>query len=136
MFKGDVSILSIKTFIARRNAEIAALQQKKSDRRTAAEAKRVAEGKAPLPRKEEVKEEKEKGVRVLEALSATGLRSVRYALEIPGLESILTNDIDKNAVESIRMNAAYNGINERMSSVLLSFSFLCCIIPYCICLNK
>ncbi|KAL7747942.1 RNA methyltransferase tRNA(m5U54)methyltransferase [Sorochytrium milnesiophthora] len=49
---------------------------------------------------------------VLEALAATGLRSIRYAKEVPGIERILANDLDPEAVENIRRNAAFNSIDE------------------------
>jgi tRNA (guanine26-N2/guanine27-N2)-dimethyltransferase len=50
-------------------------------------------------------------IRVLEALSATGLRSIRYFKEIPGLASITANDIDPNAVKTIERNILFNGLN-------------------------
>ncbi len=36
---------------------------------------------------------------------------MRYAKEIPNLESILSNDIDEAAVESIKRNAVFNGVD-------------------------
>jgi tRNA (guanine26-N2/guanine27-N2)-dimethyltransferase len=48
----------------------------------------------------------------VEALSATGLRSVRYAKEIEGLEYVIANDIDPMAVQSIERNAKFNSIPE------------------------
>ena len=50
------------------------------------------------------------GIRILEALSATGLRSIRYWLEIPNVRSIVINDLDATAVQSIRTNLAYNNL--------------------------
>ncbi len=47
---------------------------------------------------------------ILEALAATGLRSMRYALEIPGVSGILTNDLDPKAGAAIAANAALNGV--------------------------
>lgn len=44
---------------------------------------------------------------IFEGLSATGLRSLRYAKEIPGTK-IISNDIDPQAVENIRQNIALN----------------------------
>ncbi|PKI84898.1 methylamine--glutamate N-methyltransferase [Malassezia vespertilionis] len=44
----------------------------------------------------------------LEALSATGLRSIRYAKEIPLLGSIVANDLSKTAVDAMRRNLALN----------------------------
>ncbi|GLV41863.1 tRNA methyltransferase 1 [Carabus blaptoides fortunei] len=53
----------------------------------------------------------EDGITILEALSATGLRSIRYAKEIPGVKKIIANDISKRAVESIMDNIKSNSID-------------------------
>lgn len=45
---------------------------------------------------------------ILDALSATGLRALRYALEIPSATSITANDLDPSATASISSNIAYN----------------------------
>lgn len=50
------------------------------------------------------------GITVLEALSATGLRSIRYAKEVPGIKQIVANDISAKAVESIQRNIQHNGV--------------------------
>ncbi|KAL9707796.1 hypothetical protein quinque_011314 [Culex quinquefasciatus] len=50
----------------------------------------------------------DQGLRILEALSATGLRSVRYANEIPGVKEIVANDLSKSAVESIENSVRHN----------------------------
>jgi len=47
----------------------------------------------------------------LEALSATGLRAIRYAKEIPSLKSILANDLSPSAVKMIKMNLTHNGLD-------------------------
>lgn len=49
---------------------------------------------------------------MLEALSATGLRSIRYAKEIPNIEYIVANDLDEEAVKSISRNAKHNQVPE------------------------
>ncbi|XP_062507702.1 tRNA (guanine(26)-N(2))-dimethyltransferase-like isoform X2 [Corticium candelabrum] len=49
---------------------------------------------------------------ILEALSATGLRSVRYALEIPSINKIVANDISPEAVELIKTNVAHNKVED------------------------
>ncbi|KAJ1719263.1 RNA methyltransferase tRNA(m5U54)methyltransferase [Coemansia erecta] len=51
---------------------------------------------------------------VLEALAASGLRSVRYAKEIEDIEYIVANDLLGDAVESIRRNVHYNGLSQRL----------------------
>ncbi|KAJ2378784.1 RNA methyltransferase tRNA(m5U54)methyltransferase, partial [Coemansia sp. RSA 2603] len=48
---------------------------------------------------------------VLEALAASGLRSVRYAKEIEGIDHIVANDLLADAVESIRRNVHFNGLS-------------------------
>ena len=48
---------------------------------------------------------------VLEALSATGLRAVRYYNEIDGLDRVVANDMSADAVASIRRNVRYNGLD-------------------------
>lgn len=52
----------------------------------------------------------EDGLRILEALSATGLRSIRYAKEIAGIKEIVANDLSKQAVEAITENIKYNKV--------------------------
>lgn len=46
--------------------------------------------------------------KALEALSATGLRSIRYAKEIPLLGSVLANDLSASAVQALKRNLALN----------------------------
>lgn len=51
------------------------------------------------------------GLRVLEGLSASGLRSVRYWKEVsPPIAGITVNDFDATAVEHIRENMKHNGV--------------------------
>ncbi|SCU90296.1 LADA_0F03092g1_1 [Lachancea dasiensis] len=49
-------------------------------------------------------------IKILEALSATGLRAIRYAQEIPNAREIVANDLLPAAVESIQRNVDYNGV--------------------------
>ncbi|GAA5870511.1 hypothetical protein JCM1840_004786 [Sporobolomyces johnsonii] len=50
---------------------------------------------------------------LLEALSATGLRAIRYAKEIPLLRYVVANDLSASAVEDIRRNISYNGLDPK-----------------------
>ena len=52
------------------------------------------------------------GIRILEALSATGLRSIRYAKEISGIKEIIANDISERAVGSIDKNVKENNVRD------------------------
>jgi tRNA (guanine26-N2/guanine27-N2)-dimethyltransferase len=46
----------------------------------------------------------------LEALAATGLRTVRYLKEIDSIEKMVSNDWDPAAVELMKKNISYNGL--------------------------
>ena len=50
-----------------------------------------------------------RGLQILEGLAATGLRSIRYAREIEGVDRIVANDLDPNVVASMRRNLEFNG---------------------------
>lgn len=58
----------------------------------------------------------EEGVTILEALSASGLRSIRYAKEVPGVREIIANDISEKAASSIRANVAHNGVEHLVTT--------------------
>lgn len=45
---------------------------------------------------------------MLEALAATGLRSVRYMKEIPSITTLVANDIDKTATDLMTKNFEFN----------------------------
>jgi len=61
---------------------------------------------------EQEKTEELTKIRILEALSATGLRSIRYAKEVPGLAEVVANDLSKSAVEHIQANIERNGVSD------------------------
>ncbi|RHY33853.1 hypothetical protein DYB32_001366 [Aphanomyces invadans] len=52
-----------------------------------------------------------KGLKIFEALAASGLRSIRYLQEIEGVKSILVNDLEPAAVISIKRNIEYNHLS-------------------------
>eukprot|EP00606_Chrysophyceae_sp_TOSAG23-5_P000105 GSChrysophyteH2.ASY1.ANO1.555.1 assembled CDS len=51
-----------------------------------------------------------KGIHILDALAATGLRSVRYLKEIPNVRKVTVNDIIPEAAPAQRENCAKNGV--------------------------
>lgn len=53
--------------------------------------------------------------RILDALSATGLRALRYAKEISHVTSVTANDLSPSATASIKINVAYNGLADKVS---------------------
>ncbi|XP_058824535.1 tRNA (guanine(26)-N(2))-dimethyltransferase [Topomyia yanbarensis] len=98
-FNRDLSICVLSTFSRLYQQEKATARRRK-----------FKEGDPPA--EEEIKLESglkcDQGLRILEALSATGLRSIRYANEVPGVKEIVANDLSKSAVESIQQNVRHN----------------------------
>ncbi|XP_053195426.1 LOW QUALITY PROTEIN: tRNA (guanine(26)-N(2))-dimethyltransferase [Scomber japonicus] len=66
----------------------------------------------------------ERGLRVLEGLAASGLRSVRFALEVPGLQSVTANDFSAKAAALIARNAEYNKVNHLLKASCRDASML------------
>ena len=64
------------------------------------------------------------GIRILEALAASGLRSVRFAKEIPGVKQVVTNDLDSTAVEYIKRNIAHNKLEGLITPSLADATML------------
>ena len=56
------------------------------------------------------------GINILEALAATGLRSVRYLKEIETVKTLVANDIDPTATELMQRNFDFNDIPKGESS--------------------
>jgi tRNA (guanine26-N2/guanine27-N2)-dimethyltransferase len=57
-----------------------------------------------------------KKLRILEALAASGIRSMRYAKEIENCQEIIANDLDDKAVELIKLNIELNKVGEKVSA--------------------
>ncbi|CAK36858.1 uncharacterized protein An01g00070 [Aspergillus niger] len=51
---------------------------------------------------------------ILDALSATGLRALRYASEIPFTSCVVANDLSPSAIESMKTNIKYNSLGEKI----------------------
>ncbi|KAM9792307.1 tRNA (guanine(26)-N(2))-dimethyltransferase [Neosynchiropus ocellatus] len=71
-----------------------------------------------------VGEKCERGIRVLEGLAASGLRSVRFALEVPGLQSVTANDFSAKAAALIARNATYNSVDHLLQASCKDASML------------
>ncbi len=52
--------------------------------------------------------------RILDALSATGLRALRYAKEIPITTSVTANDLSAPATASIELNVRHNELSDKI----------------------
>lgn len=104
-FNRDLSILVITEFAKMRQAE-------RKERRAKKLARRVLEAKKKGVAPEAMHPEGPSGLRVLEALSATGLRSIRYWKEVEEglLDEILVNDFDEKAVDAIKRNFKHNNV--------------------------
>ncbi|KAG0363250.1 RNA methyltransferase tRNA(m5U54)methyltransferase [Podila minutissima] len=118
-FNRDISIAAIRTWDEIYQEERAQKLAQKKARKDAINAKRAQEGQEPLAEKEgtegdEASGSSSRGITILEALSASGLRSIRYAKEIPNVRHILTNDLEADAVASIKRNAEFNGISPEL----------------------
>ena len=67
----------------------------------------------PIKKKNQVgNTDKKNDIRILEALSATGLRSIRYAKEVSGIDEIIANDISCEAVNVIKENIIHNKVEQ------------------------
>ncbi|ODM17114.1 hypothetical protein SI65_07513 [Aspergillus cristatus] len=51
---------------------------------------------------------------ILDALSATGLRALRYASEIPFSTCVVANDLSPSAIQSMKTNIEYNGLGKKI----------------------
>ncbi|KAL3469375.1 putative N2,N2-dimethylguanosine tRNA methyltransferase [Aspergillus californicus] len=49
---------------------------------------------------------------ILDALSASGLRALRYASEIPFVTRVVANDLSSSAIQSMKLNIEYNGLEK------------------------
>ncbi|KAL5489901.1 TRM1 [Sanghuangporus weigelae] len=82
-----------------------------------------AEGGAPAAESEQNKPDAPKQptyvpyrFTILEPLSATGLRAIRYAKEIPLVKYVIANDLSPAAVEAMKRNVDLNGLGETSES--------------------
>ncbi|MCJ1412685.1 RNA methyltransferase tRNA(m5U54)methyltransferase [Ptychographa xylographoides] len=55
--------------------------------------------------------------RILDALSATGLRALRYAKEIPLVTSVTANDLSCSATASITNNVRHNKLSDKINVI-------------------
>jgi tRNA (guanine26-N2/guanine27-N2)-dimethyltransferase len=111
----DLSISIISEFSRMRVREKMIKQQKKLQQKQ----QLTTETETSFIPKEPTEEEIEKfmkenastdGITIFEALSASGLRSIRYFQQIPGVKSILVNDMDPAAIDSIKRNITFNNL--------------------------
>ncbi|XP_055837196.1 tRNA (guanine(26)-N(2))-dimethyltransferase [Episyrphus balteatus] len=102
-FNRDLSVSVLNVYFKRIQKERLEQALKKNKKNN--ESYEVGEEKVYIPG-----QKYEDGMRILEALSATGLRSIRYAKEIAGVREIIANDLSQKAVESIKENIKHNNV--------------------------
>jgi tRNA (guanine26-N2/guanine27-N2)-dimethyltransferase len=95
-FNRDMSVAAIRTW-----SEIFLEEKEKKARKTKGASTTIAQSKNG-------------SFTILEALAASGLRSIRYAKEIPNIDFIVVNDLDADAVNSINKNVEYNGLSKEL----------------------
>ncbi|KIY72133.1 N2,N2-dimethylguanosine tRNA methyltransferase [Cylindrobasidium torrendii FP15055 ss-10] len=121
-FNRDLSVACITAWSELFNAEKEETWKKSLQRqagRKSNKKRKVDEVKTEVAETEKIEtdqpQEKEpvfipQKITILEALSATGLRSIRYAKEIPHVKYVIANDLSPDAVEAIKRNVTWNDI--------------------------
>lgn len=124
VFNRDLSVAVIKRFLKEFDSERKTTKKNTSDFDTVTEElqedkkeSQKRQSELELDQKIDAKNAKTK-ISVLEALSATGLRAVRYALEIDGIDRFIANDLSKEAVKSIERNIKHNKVEKLVKSSL------------------
>lgn len=56
-------------------------------------------------------------MKIFEGLSASGLRSIRYALEVPNVEVVVACDLDSTAVSAIQKHTEKNGVSDKVHAL-------------------
>lgn len=123
IFNRDLSVAVIRTWSesialepTKRQLRKAAWEQKKKRRKeaqpTADETEPTDKESSNVNATEETNGNKpyQPKFTILEALSATGLRAIRYALEIPHVTTVLANDMSPDAITAIHRNISQNAV--------------------------
>lgn len=128
-YNRDLSILAIKTFGEQSlRSKLQAYQSSKNRlskkrKRDQSEPQKDSEEAKTEPvqaeKAEKENQEDQNGTtshkptfKILDALSASGLRALRYGHELPFVTSITANDLSPTAAESIRENVKQNGLEQ------------------------
>jgi tRNA (guanine26-N2/guanine27-N2)-dimethyltransferase len=124
----DLSVLMISLYAERRAIRRAVQQRKKelmqqggntgeckgNDKLTKEELQtKLTDYEASLDvQKLLLEDAKDDGVTILDALAASGLRSIRYWKEIPGVKHVTINDLDEAAIDRAKDNLKRNNLHE------------------------
>ncbi|KAI9036548.1 tRNA (guanine26-N2)-dimethyltransferase [Aspergillus affinis] len=112
-FNRDLSVLAIKAY----SEHVVALRKQKADKKMQKQARDgSANGKKRKRDEQDTEEPISKGnppsFTILDALSATGLRALRYASEIPATTRVVANDLSPSAIAAMKTNVEYNKLGE------------------------
>ncbi|KAF4977466.1 hypothetical protein FZEAL_6030 [Fusarium zealandicum] len=135
-YNRDLSVLAIKTYgemsLEKRKGQYKSRMNKQGKKRkrddddqkptenvanpaAQDEAQATEQVKAGDTEKTEEKEAYKSQFQILDALSASGLRALRYAHELPFVTSVKANDLSDSAAETIKMNAKHNGLEDKIT---------------------
>ncbi|CAM9094406.1 unnamed protein product [Hapterophycus canaliculatus] len=112
-FNRDLSIHVIKLFAEKRLREKAQQALRKTRKKEGAEL--TAQDMKELDTADWGQRATESasmdGIKILDALAATALRSIRYVKEIPGVMEVVVNDLDEAAVQAAQRNIDFNQVD-------------------------
>ena len=112
----DLSVLALRQFSQIWAKEVEDKAAKKAARVAAAIARDAASGAAAASPKAApdaaAPAPPDTGVRVLDAMTASGLRALRYTLEVDEVSQVVANDLDPTAVSTLLENVRRNGLTE------------------------
>ncbi|ULT91512.1 hypothetical protein L3Y34_009255 [Caenorhabditis briggsae] len=116
-FRGPVFYNPVQEF--NRDLTVTVLRQFSDDRQKwhqeqAAKSAAVSngEGEEPPKKKNKLTINEDGKIRILDALSASGLRALRFSKEVPNVGFIMANDFSDNAVASIQENVKLNEVED------------------------
>lgn len=117
----DLSTLMIVLYTERRRKRLALTEKKKELRTNHVKGDDLKEQLEVYEKELNVQQliqsdQKEKGIHVLDALAASGLRSIRYWKEIPGVQHVTINDLDPAAVERAHANMERNQLTDKVTT--------------------
>jgi tRNA (guanine26-N2/guanine27-N2)-dimethyltransferase len=125
-FNRDLSVLAMKTYgedvVRRKQEQLEAAARKFSKKRKRGDEDTGTETQVQddaLPSHDGLEqapssEPRKPTFRILDALSASGLRALRYAHELPFVTSVTANDLSTSAAEAVKVNVAHNGLGGKI----------------------
>uniref|UniRef100_A0A6B2G4P5 tRNA (guanine(26)-N(2))-dimethyltransferase n=1 Tax=Myxobolus squamalis TaxID=59785 RepID=A0A6B2G4P5_MYXSQ len=122
-FNRDISVCVIKAFQKYKN--LLEVQQNHSGKKLIKQSKRRHEAlsgeddtetniQSDFESKLMINDKPDGKIVILEALAATGIRSIRYSLEIDSVYKVIANDMQPHSVKTIVLNAIKNGVYDKI----------------------